>query len=65
MQYPRTVVRRARYHYRDGFLVRHYEHPGQGYYAPGVFVDTREAAERCRAAFNRGQAPTMEDMTDA
>jgi hypothetical protein len=63
MTWPRIVVRAARYHVRDGFLVRHYKRPGEGHWAEGVFVESRGAAERCRAAFKQGGAPTREDMT--
>ena len=63
-RYPRAVIRRATHKGRAGFMVTKYDKDGRkGRYAPRVFVETREAAERCAARFKCDLPIRLGDMT--
>ena len=63
-KYPRAVIRRVTHKGRAGFMVTKYTENGRkGRYAPRVFVETREAAERCAARFKRDLPIRVGDMT--
>ena len=53
-----TRIRAGEYQGKQGFHVR----DGASIYAFGVFVETREAAEMCKAAHLRGEQITMDHL---
>jgi hypothetical protein len=63
MTYPRVIIRKCVYRRVNGYQVTLYRDKGDsGHYAPSVFVESRQAAERCSAKLLSGQDVTLDDM---
>jgi len=61
--YPRVIIRKCVHRRINGYQVTLYRDQGDSaHYAPSVFVESRQAAERCRDKLLSGQDVTLEDM---
>jgi hypothetical protein len=61
--YPRVVIRPSTYRRAAGFTVTLYTGPGQScHHQPSVFVETRQAADKCKIRFLTGEEITAGDM---
>ena len=59
MTTPRVTIRKAIYHGDPGFTVTS---RAGGIFGTSIFVETRAAAEACKARVQKGEEVTLADM---
>jgi hypothetical protein len=63
MTCPRVIIRKRVHRRVNGYQVTLYRDKGDsGHYTPSVFVESRQAAERCRDKLLSSRDVTLDDM---